>query len=221
MYIPSCITITCIELYRVNLQGLLENMVAINQVCAAVLVLIVVFLARGTAHVTEAEMYEELEKALVANSTNLYNLQNTFYPPTPPQPDKVTIFVHVMYHVTEDNCHYCDWKSTQSKCICSLPYFWTTSATTNQQYNLKRIIHDLYPSFNVMEFNVFQFVTLITGDSYHGDTYRGSTVPSTNVTTTIILWLELNTTSDMYRDYSDACWSLLVWVSQKTVHQAS
>ena len=56
-------------------------MAALNQVCAVVLVSSVVFLARGTAYgltVTDSEMYEELEKALVANTTNLYNLQNTF-----------------------------------------------------------------------------------------------------------------------------------------------
>ena len=199
-------------------------MAAINQVCAVVLVLSVVFLARGTAYglpVTDSVMYEELEKALVANTTNLYNLQNTFYPPTPPQPDKVTIFVYVTFYEPEvEHCDYrCDWNRAQSKCICSLAtYYWTTSAQTNLQYNLKRFIYGLYPIFHSMQSDFIEFVTLITGD--YGGAYSGSTTPSTDVNTT--LWLELNTTSDMYTDYSDACLSLLVWVSQNAVHdQAS
>ena len=204
-------------------------MVAINQVCAVVLVLSVVFLARGTS---DSEMYEELKKALVTNTTNLYNLQNTFYPPDPmtQPPDKVKILVNVTFYEPEDDYTYncgrygCDRNIAQSKCICRLAtYYWMTGAQTNLEYNLKRIIHAFYPIFGIMQLDLLLFVTLITGD--YGDdgcTYSycpDRTVPSTTVNTTI--WLELNTTSVMYTYYSDACLSLLVWVSQKAVHQPS
>ena len=201
-------------------------MAALNQVYAVVLVSSVVFLARGTAYgltVTDSEMYEELERALVANTTNLYSLQNTFYPPDPTTqpPDKVKILVNVTFYEPEDDyCDYgCDWNRAQSKCMCSLEtYYWTTSAQTNLQYNLKRVIHGLYPIFGIMQLDLMEFVEVITGDyGDYGDTYPGST--STNVNTTI--WLELNTTSDMYTDYSDACLSLLVWVSQCSPWQAT